>query len=315
VGRAVAFTATGRAEVVEVEDGAVAPGEVAGSTLVSLVSPGTELASYSADGPHPQFPGYAAVFRIEETGEGVEGLSAGQLAYCMGDHRSRQIQPAEMVLALPEGLDPAVAVFARLAGVSMTTLVTTKARPPDPVLVSGLGPVGNLAAQVFQSAGYTVFAHDPVAERARIAIDAGIDHVFTELVADAIPAPALVVDCSGHEQAILQGCQLVQKGGEVVLVGVPWRPRSNVTAHELIDAIFQRYVLLRSGWEWELPLHPEPWRTGSIFGNQSQALAWLADGRLRANGLSVPVAPDRAQQAYQDLLAQQGPLTRTFSWS
>ena len=32
----------------------------------------------------------------------------------------------------------------------------------------------------------------------------------------------LVIECSGHEQAAFDGCRIVRKRGEVVLVGAPW---------------------------------------------------------------------------------------------
>ena len=50
-------------------------------------------------------------------------------------------------------------------GVSMSTLNTTTARPPSRVLVTGLGPVGNLAAQIFAACGYEVTAVDPAPAR------------------------------------------------------------------------------------------------------------------------------------------------------
>lgn len=319
MGRAIAFTAPGQAEIVEVDDGPVGPGQVAGRTLLSLVSPGTELAVYAGEAsgyPDPPFfPGYAAVFRIDELGSEVQGFAVGQVVYCMGGHRSWQCQPSETVLLLPPGLDPAAAVYARLAGVSMTTLVTTAARPPGPVLVLGLGLVGNLAAQVFQAAGYDVVARDPVESRVVLGRQAGIADARTELEAsDLLPAFSLVVECSGHEDALLEGCRLVRQGGEVVLVGVPWHQRSSTTAHQLAHELFHRFVHLRGGWEWELPMNEEPWRTGSILGNHAHSLRWLAEGSLKVGGLATEVDPEHAQEAYQALLRQKGPLTRIFNW-
>src|SRR5947209_1491064 len=67
----------------------------------------------------------------------------------------------ERALPVPEGLAPEHAVFARLMGVSMSTLTTTRARPPAKVLVTGLGLVGHLAAKIFAACGYEVTACDP----------------------------------------------------------------------------------------------------------------------------------------------------------
>jgi hypothetical protein len=80
--------------------------------------------------------------------------------------------------------------------------------------------------------------------------------------------------------------------------------------------VFHRYVVLRSGWEWELPLQPAEFRRGSVFGNLAAALRWLAEGRVRVDGLAATLLPTQAQQAYQDLLHQRAErLTVVFDWT
>ena len=112
----------------------------------------------------------------------------------------------EQVVPIPQGLEPERAIFARLAGVSMSTLNTTTARAPSRVLVTGLGPVGNLAAQIFSACGYSVTAVDPVEIRRETARRSGLDDVrasIAEGAPDITGEVALHVECSGHEQAAL----------------------------------------------------------------------------------------------------------------
>lgn len=318
---AVTVTAKEQAELLPTERDPtpLAPDEVAGRTLVTLISPGTELAANYRGTRFPAVPGYAAVFEVEEVGSEVGDLSAGEHVFCMGRHRSFQRRKAEEVLRLPDGLSPETAVFARMMGVTMSTLTTTTARPPATVLVTGLGVVGHLGAQMFQASGYETIACDPVLSRRNAAVKAGIKNVLPAAPLDD-PAVAgkvaLVLECSGHEQAALGGCKVVEKRGEVVLVGSHWARRTDLSAHELLDAVFQNYVVLRSGWEWEVPRHPTPFRTNSLFGNFRAALHWLAEGRVRVAALYRKVPPREAQQAYQDLLAMRGEhLTAVFDWS
>ena len=107
----------------------------------------------------------------------------------------------------------------------------------------------------------------------------------------------------------------MRKRGEVVLIGTPWQRRTDLSAHELLHLVFHRYVVLRSGWEWELPLQEAEFRPNSIFGNMAAALRWLAEGRVRVDGLAVVLSPRAAQQAYQDLLRQRSErLTAIFDW-
>ena len=318
---AVVFTEREQAELLPAERDAAPLGarEVAGRTLATLVSAGTELAGAYLGSRFPAHPGYAAVFRVEEAGEAVEDLRPGDLAFCMGPHRSFQRVERERALPVPEGLSAADASFARLMGVSMSTLTTTTARPPTKVIVTGLGLVGHLAAQIFHACGYEVTACDPSPARREIAQHAGLPVVLPGIPLDD-PAYAdqvsLVLECSGHEQAVLDACRVVRKKGEVALIGAPWRRQTEITAHEVLHAVFFRYVVLRSGWEWELPLQPLEFRENSIFGNYQAALRWLADGRVTVRDLYTLTPPRDAQRAYQDLLhgrAQR--LAVVFDWA
>jgi threonine dehydrogenase-like Zn-dependent dehydrogenase len=318
---AVTITAREQADLLPVERDPrpLEPREVAGRTLASLVSAGTELAGAYQGTSFPRVPGYAAVFEVEAVGSEVEDLRVGERAFCMGPHRSYQRVAREQALPVPDGLAPEHAVFARMMSVSMSTLTTTAARPPAQVLVTGLGLVGHLAAKIFASCGYEVTACDPSASRRQMAEASGIRRVLPAVPLDEpgfAGEVALAVECSGHEQGALDGCRAVRKRGEVVLIGAPWQRRTELSAHELLHAVFHRYVTLRSGWEWELPLHATDFRTGSIYGNLAAALCWLAEGRVSVDGLYSLVPPQEAQRAYQDLLHQRAErLAVVFDWT
>jgi threonine dehydrogenase-like Zn-dependent dehydrogenase len=317
---AVAITSREQAELVEVPAPAeLKPDQVRGRTLSTLISPGTELAYNYTGTTFPTFPGYAAVFLAEEIGTEVEGITSGDMCFCMGPHRSFQQVEAHSARVVPAGLPPGTAVLARLMGISMTTLMTTAARPGDRVMVTGAGPVGFLAAQIFALSGYEVLVVEPNAQRLHQVERAGNCRVYSQVpVAEPNLAGtiALVIECSGHEQAVLDACRVVRKRGEVVLVGVPWQRQSDTYAHELLSIIFHGYVVLRSGWEWELPLHQSDFHPHSIFSSFDTALRWLADGRIHTNDLITLAAPRDAQQAYKDLLHRGAKgLFTVFDWT
>ena len=251
-------------------------------------------------------------------GAGVKDLQVGDLVFNMGGHRTFQRDRRQNVVPLPLGLDPFVAVLTRLMGVSMSTLVTTAARPPVQVVVTGLGPVGNLAAQIFHASGYRVLGCDPVEARRKLLADAGIATLPSMPLEDPayLNHVALVVDCSGHEQAVVDACKLVRKRGEVVLVGVPWKKRTELSAHALLHPIFHRYVVLRSGWEWELPVDPADFKNGCIMENLAAGLDWLHQGRIHTAGFAERTTPDKAQVVYTELLQQRcKTLTVVFDWT
>ncbi|MCE9589892.1 MAG: zinc-binding alcohol dehydrogenase [Planctomycetes bacterium] len=318
--RAVAFTAAQRAELVELpgDPAPLAANEVEGPTLASLTSPGTELNWQYLGANFPAYPGYACIFEVQRAGAEVTAVKPGDRVFTMGPHRSWQRVPVTYAVKMPDGLDPRVAVFSRLMGVSMSTLTTTLARPPANVLVTGLGPVGNLAAQIFQSCGYSVTAADPVESRRQLASKLGLKSV----VANVPPTDPLAkkislhAECSGHEQAVLDGLKLVAKRGEVVMIGVPWKKRTDLSAFDILHAVFHRYATLRSGWEWEVPIEPAEFRMGSMLGSFAAAMRWLAEGRVRVDGLYLAVPPRDPQPIYQGLLHQTlSHPAAVFDWS
>jgi threonine dehydrogenase-like Zn-dependent dehydrogenase len=317
--KAVVFTAYEHAELLDLDfPDTPAPKKIQGRTVCTLVSPGTELAGLYTAKYFPGYPGYAAIFRADQVGSEVKDIKPGGLYFTMGQHCAMQQSDAEFAIPIPDGLAPEKAVILRLMGVSLTTLMTTKARPGDRVIVSGLGPVGHLAAQMFAASGYDVIAVDPDDTRRQYLEKRGPSAFYPKCPVDDTKLAgtiALVVDCSGHEQAVLDGCKMVRKGGEVVLVGVPWKKLTEVTAHELLHAVFHKYVVLRSGWEWELPGSSADFRPHSIMSSCNLAAKWLKEGRVNVDGLVEMSDPMGAQCLYQDLLNRRASgLFQVFDW-
>jgi threonine dehydrogenase-like Zn-dependent dehydrogenase len=91
--------------------------------------------------------------------------------------------------------------------------------------------------------------------------------------------------------------------------------RTDLLAFEILKEVFFRYVTLRSGWEWELPLRPEAFREGSTFGDYANGLQWLLDGRVKVEGLYRVEKPEAAQGVYEEMAKQEGSvLTVVFDW-
>lgn len=318
--RRIGFTAREQAElVVAPPPGELGAEQVRGRTLCTLISPGTELAWGYCGAKFPSHPGYAAVFEVQEVGARVTKLRPGQRVFCPGGHCSVQQWDESKVLPVPDGLPPETAVLARLMGVSMTTLKTTLARPGDRVMVTGAGPVGFLGAHLFARSGYEVWIVEPDERRhppLKRAKFAGVLPCVPVNDASFAGSVALALECSGHEQAVLDACKVVRKRGEVVLVGVPWSKRTNLTAFDILHAVFHRYVVLRSGWEWEMPYAPADFQPHSIIGGFALALTWLKEGLVDTAGLVRRYNPADAQTAYQDLLHRRNDeLFCLFDWA
>ena len=310
-----------RVELRGYDDLPLGSGEVRGRTLASVDSPGSVLAVLGGAMPEalPAHPGHAAVFEVDEVGAEVNGIARGDRLFCQGADRSTQQYIPHLTVPVPPGMDPVAAVLARLMGVSMTTLMTTAARSGDLVAVTGLGPVGYLAAHLFRLANYEVIAADPDLRRRRWAAGSGISRVFERLPVehpDVAGRVDLVVECSGNEAAVADACKVLATGAEVVLIGTPWARKTKVYAHEILKAVFYRLVTLRSGWEFEIPLRRIPFAHGghdrdynnarhTVFSGYRKALAWLAAGRIPLAGMVRTVSPRDATAVYRSLQRQE----------
>ncbi len=289
--------------------------EISGKTLYTLISNGTELNVYVGNyvkegltwGQFPFVPGYACAFVVDAVGADVKDIKAGDTCFCVGLHRSFQRVERAAVLPVPAGMDPTLVPFARLMNVTMSTLTTTTARPPARVVVTGLGPIGVLGALMFKRCGYRVTGVDPTAARREAAQRLGLDDVRAAVPTDD-PALAgkvsLVLECSAHEQAVLDGLGVLEKRGELVQVGVPMARKTEIYAQQILNKMFRTMAVIRSGSEWEVPKYPTDYRKNSNFGNMAAALEWLHEGSVSVAELFMIAPPDAPQQLYQDLLHQ-----------
>jgi 2-desacetyl-2-hydroxyethyl bacteriochlorophyllide A dehydrogenase len=304
------------------------PHEVVVQARRSVLSPGTELAHYRGDSlvglpspaqrsHQPFHPGYAMAGTVLAAGPD-SGFVAGTSVLSHTPHQSVvRFDPRQRVcLPLPAGIDLGIAPFARLGQIGAISLQLSAARPGDTVAVIGLGPVGNLAAQLAQASGYRVVSVERLPGRRALARSTGLSTVVAPEEAGEAVAPAgasLVLECSGSQHAVLLATEICARHGEVMLVGAPWRPEPDVAASSVVGRVFGRFLSLRSGWEWQVPLYGDE---RSVAGCTRWVLERLADGSLTTGRLvSETITPDRARAAYGVLDSEPDRhLTFLFDW-
>ncbi|HWE64667.1 MAG TPA: zinc-binding alcohol dehydrogenase [Chloroflexota bacterium] len=305
-------------EDLEIPDEPLAPAEVLVRTRYSLISPGTELAYYAGDQtlghqaePYPFYPGYAAVGEVLATGDAAP-VRQGDLVLAHTPHQTvaRFDSRSTVCVPLPRGLAPDVAPLARLAQVSAVSVRLMAARPGDRAAVTGLGLVGNLAAQLLRCAGLRVLGVEPLLERRALAQRCGIAETIDPVVLQdgtdesegLLNSCAVVIECSGQDRGVLSALSLAAQHGEVFLVGAAWKRRTEVVAADVARPVFNKYLALRSGWEWQIPRYGVG-PSGSIARCTTWALDCLHDGSLHATGLITDrVPPEAAPDAYAHLL-------------
>jgi 2-desacetyl-2-hydroxyethyl bacteriochlorophyllide A dehydrogenase len=312
--RGVVFTGPREASLTEVEVSEVplTAHEVLLRTHYSLISPGTELANYAAEqtlypGPrtYPISPGYAAVGEVIDAGAEAP-VRPGEMVLAHTPHRavSRFDSRTHVCIRLPDGVEPEQAPLARLAQVSAVSVRLMGARPGDQAAVTGLGLVGNLAAQLLRCAGLRVLGVEPMAERRRQAELCGIPATLDPIVGmDGHTATcAVVLECSGQDHGVRSALDLAALHGEVFLIGAAWKRGTTVVAADVVRPVFNKYLALRSGWEWQIPLYGSR-PPGSIAGCTAWILDCMRDKSLILEGLiSDRVSPEQVPAVYADLL-------------
>ncbi|MCS7225103.1 MAG: zinc-binding alcohol dehydrogenase [Armatimonadetes bacterium] len=318
-GKRIVFREKNRVELEEFTvDTVLGENEVLIKTLFSIVSAGTELACLAGLAewaPFPFYPGYGAVGEVIATGRGVRDLKEGDRILTYSPHSSHS-KARVLTLLIPDGLEPKIAVFARMANVSMTAVRVAQPELGDRVCVIGAGLVGVLAAQLFQLSGCWTVLVDKIGERLARARECGIKETFL-FESDDLNAfirnwtdgwgCEIVVEASGNPQAGYRAGALAAKNGQVVLLGSMFhRPlMENVT--ELLETIHlwgSGCITYKGAHEWRYPVAKD--RQGfvkhSIERNGEIILRLLREGRLVVLPLLTHlVPPERSQEAYAGL--------------
>lgn len=242
-------------EPFELDETALQPDELLVRSLVTAISPGTELASFTGlamqsdttnYGKFPFRPGYAAVGEVVGAGPGEPRYPIGSVVVHAGGHATISVARASaMVVQLPADVPPEDAVFARLAAISITALRLSTAEPGDTVAVVGQGMIGNFAMQLFRIAGMHVLAVDSNERRLAIAEACGAEERLTSIAqireATGGRGAETVVDATGLPEPVAAAIDVVARFGELILLGTPrGQPRSPIDfthvvsrAHEL----------------------------------------------------------------------------------
>lgn len=317
----IAFTAAHT--VAHLRDGelpAVPAGGVRIRNRWTVISPGTELACLagleSSWFPFPSVPGYCAAGEIEAVAPGVTGWAVGDLVLHYGGHRLWQtaVPGKDFLARIPAGTPLEYAPFARMATIAMTALRQSAIQLGDDVAVTGLGLVGNLAAQLAALQGAAVVAFDIDAARVALAKACGLDGAITGGPgAKSGEARTLLggrgvstlIEATGRAATLVEALPLMARRGEALLLGTPR------AAHQTdLAAVLRAFHLadtaltLKPAHEWIRPVAEDPFSKHSFVRDTRIVLELIAAGRLRIAPLVTHrIAPAGAAEAYRDLAA------------
>jgi 2-desacetyl-2-hydroxyethyl bacteriochlorophyllide A dehydrogenase len=224
------------------------------ATLLSGISAGTELTSYTGTNPYTRkrwdrerrlfldgegsqpYPidncGYEEVGRVVEVGPQATGVGVGDLVYGSWGHRSGHVASAAWAAdrLLPADADPIVGVFSRIGAIALNAVHDASPRVGDVVAVFGQGVPGLLVTQLLRIAGTAVVAVDAIPRRLDLARRFGADHVVdytatspAESIKDITAGRGVDVsiEISGSYRALQEAIRSTAYNSRVVASGFP----------------------------------------------------------------------------------------------
>jgi 2-desacetyl-2-hydroxyethyl bacteriochlorophyllide A dehydrogenase len=212
-----------------------AAGEIMVQSLLSAISPGTEMLFYRGqldegaavdavlegyrDGlSYPLRYGYASVGRVVAVGTGVDQAVAGRLVFAFIPHASHSCISSEQALVVPDGISPEEAAFLASTETAVNLVLDSHPLLGEQVSVFGLGVIGLLAAGLlagFPLARLTGWDLLPL----RRAAAAALGVTAADPVADPPPVGTedLAVEVSGSAEGFRHALSSCGFAGRVVV--------------------------------------------------------------------------------------------------
>lgn len=303
-------------------------GELLCETIVTAISPGTELAAYTGQPPlrpsvvYPRLQGYCSVARVLESA--AEGFAVGDRVLSFMSHRDRFTLPAGDVLyKLPEQADSGAIACTYLYHLGYNAVLRSGVRAGSRVLVIGLGALGLTSVAMAAIAGSEVYALSDQTAPAQLAAAMGACGVFSRddeasLKAALSPGADVVISTVNGWQDWQAALRLAGQNATIACLGFPGRGQGAPQVNPLDSQYFYMKQLRIEAVGWS----PEQDDSrGFLRFNERANIAWLAglvsDGRLNpALLISGRYAGREIVQAYDDLLARKGsPITYLLEWN
>jgi len=246
--RSLFFAAPHQVEIREETLGPPGPGQVLVQTLISAISPGTEMLIYRGQAPgdlavdetifalagrfgFPLKYGYAVIGRAVALGEGVPEEWQDRLVFAFNPHESHFLANLEELLLPPSSLTPETAVFFPNMETALTLVMDGQPQLGEQVAVFGQGVVGLLLTGLLSRLPLaSLVTLDMHASRrglsmnwgAHLSLDPGAPGALEQLLdnlsgAGSYRGADLCYEVSGNPQALEQAIAVTGFHGRVVI--------------------------------------------------------------------------------------------------
>jgi predicted dehydrogenase/threonine dehydrogenase-like Zn-dependent dehydrogenase len=259
--------------------------------------------------------GYCNVGTVVAVGAGVSGFQVGDRVASNGPHAELVAVPQHLCAPIPVGVSDEAASFTVLASIGLQGIRLAQPTLGETFVVSGLGLIGLLTAQLLAAQGCRVLGLDPDPSKCSLADELGVTALNLSLGADPVAwclqhtsgigvDGVLITAATSSSEPLHVAAQACRQRGRIVLVGVTGLElrRDLFYKKELSFQVSCSYGPGRYDPAYELQGHDYPigfvrWTEQRNF---QAVLHALATGALRTEPLiSHRFAIEQAAAAYE----------------
>lgn len=298
----------------EIDEKNLGPHDLLIKTRYSMISAGTDVACLKAHGQDAADAGGAAAVEVVAAGAEVKSFKVGdRLFQLWGAHAEyTKRDDNDFLLKIPEGLDERFAPFTRPAAIAMTALRVGEIELGDFVGVTGLGSVGNTAAQLAGLQGAKVIAIDVIKKRLDVARECGIPYCidasqpnYKDKVMEITEGAGVstLIEAAGSAKVVHDSLPLIANRGEIILLGSP-RAEYQCNLTEILNFchLCPKVISFKGAHEWRYPLTPNGVEKHSFMRNKKIILGLMKEGKIVVKPLMTHVLPPAdCQKAYEGL--------------
>ncbi len=294
-------------------------------TLVSAISPGTELAAFVGAPPirdcpaYPRVQGYCNVSEVLALGQGVKGLSVSERILTFQSHRSHFVIPRrDVLLVIPNDVPSDVASVLYIFHLGYNSVLRSNVRLGCRVAVIGLGALGLASVAAAHLAGAQVLGISNHLTAQHHALTYGSNYVSSREDACSRENWADVVIITTNTWSDWHlAMTLAQRMATVAVLGFPGRESPPGDFNPLASKYFYDKQLRLEA----VGVSPEtPNSRGFLRFNERDNLQFLLElvqeKRLDASRIISGRFPAQSlEAAYQALLDRTGsPVTYVLEW-
>lgn len=175
--------------------------------------------------------GYCNAGEVIGVGKGVDDFKIGDRVISNGNHAEVVSVPKNLVARIPEGVSYEEATFTVIGAIALQGIRLIAPTFGENVVVTGLGLIGLIAAQLLKANGCQVIGLDYDQQKVDLAksfgveaikVGEGIDPIENVLsLTHGVGADAVLITASTKSNDVIsQAAQMSRKRGRIVLVGV-----------------------------------------------------------------------------------------------